>query len=52
MTGHWSVVKGTGGLKGLFGMGTWVEDLVAESQTDTGVADYSGAWWLPHHRAR
>ncbi len=53
MTGHWSVVRGTGGLKGLFGMGTWTEDLVAESQlTDTGVADYSGAWWLPPCRSR
>ena len=33
MTGHWSVVRGTGGLKGLFGMGTWTEDVVAEAET-------------------
>jgi hypothetical protein len=52
MTGHWSVVSGTGGLKGLFGMGTWTEDLVAEAETGTGVANYSGAWWLPPCRSR
>jgi hypothetical protein len=53
MTGRWSVVRGTGGLKGLFGMGTWTEDLVAESQQpDMGVANYSGAWWLPPCRSR
>jgi hypothetical protein len=52
MTGHWSVVTGTGGLKGLFGMGTWTEDVVAEAETGTGVANYSGAWWLPPCRSR
>ena len=51
MTGHWSVVGSTGGLRGLFGMGTWTEDQPAETDT-YGAATYSGAWWLPQCRER
>ena len=43
MSGSWAVQSGKGGLKHLFGIGTWVYDEAA------GHADYTGAYWLPRH---
>ena len=41
MSGSWAVQSGTGGLKHLFGVGTWVEDVA------NGHGDYTGAYSLP-----
>jgi len=44
MGGRWVILSGSGGLERLHGMGTWVDKTPGGSPT--GLADYSGEYWL------
>lgn len=41
MWGHWSIVKGTDGLEGVSGSGTWYADVV-DAETQDYAAEYTG----------